>query len=165
MLLTKRPDHLKRYAGQVALPGGAFEPTDESLQFTALRETHEEVGIPPEAVEIYRELDWQRTTLGHAVKPFVGRVRQPVTLIPDADEVETILYLPVERISPRLFEVGVTRGDAATASEVPPRQRAPSLASEFLRFSLDGHVVWGLTARILHAAFIAQEDGSCGAAG
>ena len=57
VLLTKRPENMVRYAGQVSLPGGAREPGDSDLKATALRETHEEVGIPPTAVSVVAELD------------------------------------------------------------------------------------------------------------
>ena len=88
VLLTKRPENLDRYAGQVSLPGGERDPLDKDLKETALRETREEVGIPPERVEILRELGWHETSLLHRVKPFVGRVRAPCSIVPDPLEVE-----------------------------------------------------------------------------
>ena len=142
VLLTKRPDTLKRYPGQVSLPGGAREPADQSLWETALRETCEEVGIPPEAVEALDELDWFQTTLGDRIKPYVGRVRgcQPVVATPD--EVECLLYLPTSRIEHDLF-----RRDSRWTDHDGKQH-------EIYEFDLDGHRVWGLTARILYAAFV-----------
>jgi 8-oxo-dGTP pyrophosphatase MutT (NUDIX family) len=141
VLLTKRPDTLDRYAGQVSLPGGAREPADQSLEETALREAAEEVGIRPEDVEIIREIDWHETALLHRVKPFVGRVRGSPPLAPDPREVERILFLPVERITPGLFRV---RGSWTDPSG---RERTT------WTFDLEGFEVWGLTARILRAVF------------
>ena len=51
LLLTQRSPHMRKHAGQVAFPGGAVDSTDASLIAAALREAHEEVAIPPEAVE------------------------------------------------------------------------------------------------------------------
>jgi 8-oxo-dGTP pyrophosphatase MutT (NUDIX family) len=141
VLLTKRPDSLARYAGHVSLPGGARDPADRSLEETALRETFEEVGIPPDRIEIVRELDWEETALLHRVKPFLARVRAPYPLVPDAREVERILFLPVARITRDLFRVRGTWRDREG------RERTT------WTFDLEGFEVWGLTARILRAAF------------
>ena len=50
LLLTQRSAQMRKHAGQVAFPGGAVDSTDASLIAAALREAHEEVAIPPEAV-------------------------------------------------------------------------------------------------------------------
>ena len=51
IILTKRAEHLRSHAGEVAFPGGKWEPGDNDLLMTALRETHEEIDLPPESVE------------------------------------------------------------------------------------------------------------------
>lgn len=142
VLLTKRPDTLARYSGQVCLPGGERDPTDRDLRETALREALEEVGIPPERVEDLRELGWHQTSLLHRVKPFVGRIQGPCVIRPDPREVERVLYLKVKEIIPALFRV---RG----------RWRGPDGGEQDVHtFDLDGLEVWGLTARILREAFL-----------
>src|SRR5262245_52487062 len=50
--LVRRPDSMRVHGGQVALPGGKHEPGDESLLMTALREAHEEIGLPPSRVDV-----------------------------------------------------------------------------------------------------------------
>ena len=143
VLLTKRPESLERYAGQVCLPGGERDLLDRDLRETALRETHEEVGIPPDRVTILRELGWHETSLLHRVKPFVGRIGGPVTLALDPREVERVLYLPLSTVTAELFR---ERG----------RWVAPSGEERAIyTFQLDGCEVWGLTARILREAFVA----------
>ena len=51
-----RAETLRRHAGQVALPGGAVDPGDESRFATALREAHEEIGLDPVGVSLVGEL-------------------------------------------------------------------------------------------------------------
>lgn len=143
VLLTKRPDGIGRYAGQVCFPGGAREAEDATLEDTALRETLEEVGIPRQSIRLERELGWHQTSLLHRVKPFVGRIASPWELHPDAREVERVLFVPVARITPELFEVrGFWQG---------PDGRDHAVHT----FPWDGCEVWGLTARILRDAFLA----------
>ena len=142
VLLTKRPDTLKRYSGQVSLPGGAREPEDRDLRQTALRETCEEVGIPPGAVEVIDELDWFQTTVGDRVKPYVGRVRGCEPVIADPGEVERLLYLPTAGITRDLFRHESTWTDADGNRHA------------VYGFDHDGCRVWGLTARILYEVFI-----------
>jgi len=147
VLLTRRPENLDRYAGQVCLPGGQRDPRDRSLAETALREAQEEVGIPPEQVEILHELGWHETALLHRVKPFVARVRTPCPIVPDPLEVARVLYLSVASITPALFRVrGMWRG---------PDGRERTIYT----FDLDGCEVWGLTARILREAFLDAASG------
>lgn len=145
VLLTKRPDTLGRYAGQVCLPGGARDPGDLTLEDTALRETWEEVGIARDRVTILRELGWHMTSVHHRVKPFVGRIAAPFELNPDPREVELVLFVPTAMITPGLFTVrGAWRG---------PDGRDHTVHT----FPWRGHEVWGLTARILREAFLGEE--------
>lgn len=142
VLLTKRPDTLGRYAGQVCLPGGERTQDDQSLEETALRETYEEVGIPANHIEIFRELRWHKTSLLDRVKPFLGRIRTPCPIVADPREVERVFYLKVASITPDLFGVrGHWRDQEGNEHTIHT-------------FDHEGYEVWGLTARILREAFL-----------
>ena len=52
IVMTRRPLSLRHHAGQVALPGGRAENTDETIVDTALREAHEEVGLDRRLVTV-----------------------------------------------------------------------------------------------------------------
>lgn len=139
ILLTKRPEHPRDpYSGQICLPGGALEASDASLADCALREAREEVGIDPSQVKLSCELDWHETSLHHRVKPFVGHVRPPYRIVPSSTEVEKILYLPLRGVCRRMF---ARRGTW---------QGSDGVEQDILSFKLEGHEVWGLTARILY---------------
>lgn len=97
-ILTRRPMTLRRHPGQIAFPGGGREPADVTLLHTALRETHEELGIAPGQVEVLGMLGAAPTVTSYWVTPFVGVVPADVQLAPQAAEVEEVLYAPLWRL-------------------------------------------------------------------
>ena len=87
VLFTQRTAHLRAHSGQVSFPGGRAEPEDASPEFTALRETQEEIGLPPERVEVLARMPEYLTRTGYRVTPVVGLVVPPLELAPDPREV------------------------------------------------------------------------------
>ena len=51
VILTKRPETMPSHQGEIAVPGGKYEPADPDLRATALREAHEEIGLDPGLVD------------------------------------------------------------------------------------------------------------------
>jgi len=95
VLLTERSPDLKHHAGQVSFPGGRMEVVDRDVAGTALRETHEEVGIWPEMVEIAGYLETTATVTGYAVTPVVGLVSPDIELALDPLEVKVAFEVPL----------------------------------------------------------------------
>jgi 8-oxo-dGTP pyrophosphatase MutT (NUDIX family) len=95
VLFTQRTSHLKNHAGQVSFPGGRAEPGDATPEFTALRETHEEIGLPPEQAELVARLPDYFTRTGYRVTPVVGLLRPPLGLAPDPREVAEVFEVPL----------------------------------------------------------------------
>lgn len=95
MLFTLRSRHLKHHAGQVSFPGGKQEPSDNNLLSTALRETHEEIGIHPQCIEVIGSLPRYRTVSRFEVVPYVGFVRMPLEMALDTNEVESVFEVPL----------------------------------------------------------------------
>ena len=91
-----RPDHMPSHPGQVSFPGGRCHGSDASPADTALRETHEELGIEPAAVRIMGRLDDAWSVAGHHVIPYVGWLDQRPRLNPNPREVAEVLIVDVE---------------------------------------------------------------------
>jgi len=141
LLLIKRSEREgDPWSGHVALPGGRRDPSDATLQDTAIRETREETGIDLArdgiVLGMLDELRPRTPTLPPIiVTPFVAIVR-PDVVIETSDEVASAFWVAL---------VALEDPSLAVESEVSARGamwRVPS-------YVLGGHIVWGMTERIL----------------
>ena len=146
VLLTERTAHLHDHAGQVAFPGGRTDPADGSAVATALRETHEEIGLAPERVEILGELPHYLTGTGYRVTPVVGLVEPGFELRLDAFEVAEAFEVPLHFLmDPRHHERRrVVHGDIDRIFFAMP-YRCESRQREYF--------IWGATAAMLRNVY------------
>lgn len=86
MLLLHRPSHMRAHPGQVAFPGGKIDPGETPVE-AALRETHEELGIPAEKVHVIGTGDIFRTHSGYEITPVLATVPADLEIIPNPTEV------------------------------------------------------------------------------
>lgn len=126
------------HSSQIGFPGGKVEESDLNLEETALRETHEEVGIHPEKVEIIKSFSQIYIPPSNfLVAPFMGISQQELTFVPDLHEVKRVLEFSVEDF---LSDKSITKvkmsTSYATDIEVPA-------------FMVDKYVVWGATAMMM----------------
>jgi 8-oxo-dGTP pyrophosphatase MutT (NUDIX family) len=98
VLFTQRTASLRSHSGQVSFPGGRAEPTDPSIEFTALREAEEEIGLPARRVEVLARLPEYFTRTGYRVTPVIGLIQPPLELVPDAREVDEVFEVPLDFI-------------------------------------------------------------------
>ena len=136
VLLTQRSAALKHHASQVSFPGGRMEPEDGDIAQTALRETHEEVGISPSEVAVLGYLDAMPTVTGYAVTPVVGCVDANAHIIVDHAEVEYAFEVPLSFLLDRRN---------ARASERDFNGRIIPI----MEFRYQQHRIWGATAHML----------------
>lgn len=95
MIFTLRSSNLKTHRGQVAYPGGKRDPEDTSLIATALRETHEEIGLPPDQVKVIAPLSQVMSLHRILVTPYVGVVPGDHPLEPNPHEIESVFRVPI----------------------------------------------------------------------
>ena len=96
VLLTQRTDHLRDHAGQISFPGGRAEPEDGGSTGTALREAHEEVGLPHHCVDVIGHMPVYTTVTSFVVTPVVALVQPPFDLVLDSFEVAEAFEVPLE---------------------------------------------------------------------
>ncbi len=95
LLLTQRTAHLSTHSGQIALPGGKLDASDADATAAALRETFEEIGLPPERIEVLGTLPVYVTGTSFIVTPVVGLVQPGFELFPNPDEVDDVFEVPL----------------------------------------------------------------------
>jgi 8-oxo-dGTP pyrophosphatase MutT (NUDIX family) len=95
VILTQRPEHLRRHAGQIAFPGGRVDSGDADAVAAALREAEEEVALPPAAVAVVGTTDVYRTGTGFAITPVVGVVPPDLPLVAAQGEVASVFEVPL----------------------------------------------------------------------
>jgi 8-oxo-dGTP pyrophosphatase MutT (NUDIX family) len=137
MMLTKRTEDVEHHKGQISFPGGQHEAQDPDLLATALRETREELGLPPERIEVWGRLDEVETVVsGFAITPFVGFLPSPVEARPNPSEIEAIVAAPLGFfMDPTNLRVERVIRDGREL--------------DLLYYDYPPHVIWGVTARII----------------
>ncbi len=97
VLLTRRPQHLNRHAGQYALPGGRMD-AGETPEAAALRETMEELGLELKPSAILGSLDDYATRSGFRITPVVIWGGPAFPLAPDPNEVARVFRIPLREL-------------------------------------------------------------------
>jgi len=147
--LTLRGSWLRQHTGQVSLPGGRVD-AGESIEQAALREAHEEVGVPADLVEVLGRLTPLHIPVsGHLLHPVVGVAASRPDFRTAEAEVERLIEVPLRL----LLEPGLVQREARL------REREPVVLMDVPYFPVDGVKVWGATAMIL-AEFLALMDGA-----
>jgi 8-oxo-dGTP pyrophosphatase MutT (NUDIX family) len=136
VLVTQRTQHVEHHKGQISFPGGACEPVDADLQATALRETFEEIGVPPESVQVLGALDDFVTITDFVVTPFVGVIPHPFAYRLNGSEVDAAIEVPLSFLRDR------------THLRIQQREVRGRIY-DVLFWDYGPYTIWGATAQML----------------
>jgi 8-oxo-dGTP pyrophosphatase MutT (NUDIX family) len=138
LLFTERRHDLSTHAGQIAFPGGKKDAGDADAAACAVRETSEELGIEPAAVEVLGLLDDVPTPTRFVITPVVARLRGPVTMTPNPGEVASVFAVELAALAdPARYTANGTRSFLGIHYEMHEYRWEP-------------HRIWGATARMVY---------------
>ncbi|MEL6684351.1 MAG: CoA pyrophosphatase [Pseudomonadota bacterium] len=138
VILTKRSARLKHHPGQIAFPGGKQDPDDSTLSDTALREAREEIGLPPEMVQVLGHLPPHQTVTGYQVTPVLGLIAGHYDPVPEAGEVSEVFEVPLAHL-------------VNTENYLIEGRRWQGRRRLYYTVPFGPYYIWGATARILRA--------------
>lgn len=138
LVLIKRNTYVGIHSAQISFPGGKAEVYDKDLAHTALRETHEEIGVTPAEITIVMAFtEIYIPPSNFLVAPFLGIAETEPDFSPSPHEVDALVELPLE----------VFLDDAILINT--PMQTSYSSHTMVPAFKIEEHIVWGATAMIL----------------
>lgn len=139
--LIQRPTYDGKHSGQISFPGGKKETIDPDFWATALRETHEEVGVNPSAVKRITALSSTYIPPSNfCVYPFLAYAKERPNFIPEQGEVDHVIELSLtDLLSDKAIQEGNVKASYTAKISVP-------------MFIFGQYKVWGATAMILSEA-------------
>ncbi len=139
LILILRKTYKGVHSAQVGFPGGKLEAEDRNIQDAALRETEEEVGVPRQAISVLKQLtEIYIPPSNYFVQPFLGITREAPTFVPQEEEVEALIEVPLP----------VFMDDGSITTQILSTSYATNL--EVPAFNFNDHIVWGATAMMLN---------------
>jgi 8-oxo-dGTP pyrophosphatase MutT (NUDIX family) len=134
LVFTRRTDTLTRHPGEISFPGGIADPGEDPAA-AVLREAEEELGLSPSDVELLGALEAVHTRVTQIlIVPFVGMLWADPRFTPNPAEIAEVLEFPLSALA----SVGAER-----------EFEWEGTSFQTYVYDMDGHVIWGATARIL----------------
>ena len=121
---------------QIAFPGGKRDEGDADSIAAALREAHEEIGLPSEIVEVLGTLPVHDTVTSFAVTPVIGLVRDTFRIRPEPGEVEEVFSVPLSHV-------------LDPANYLIQSRRWRGTLRHYYAVPYGPYYIWGATARML----------------
>ena len=136
-VFTERRADLRRHAGEISFPGGRQDEPDEDLRMTALREAEEEIGLPASEVDLVGALPPVGTFVtGYRIYPFVGLIPPGRVWTVQESEVAQVLEFSLRDL---------------VAGHKMKRLVRKGVPVKTPTYTVDGHLVWGATGRIVES--------------
>lgn len=157
ILFEVRSMKLRTQPGDICFPGGKIDQTDPDPQFSAIRETTEELGIRKTAIQDVHPLDYIASDNGRMIYPYTGIITDPGQMKPNPAEVSETFTVPLSYLQTTDPETYNVHYSVEPEADFPfdlivggeqYKWRVPSKKELFYHYN--GKVIWGLTAKILH---------------
>lgn len=136
LILTKRSSALKHHPGQIAFPGGKQDDGDVDVTAAALREAHEEIGLPRDLPRVLGHLPIHETVTGFTVTPVVALIEDTFETIPEPGEVEEVFSVPLDHV-------------LEPAHFIIESRRWRGMRRHYFTVPYGPYYIWGATARML----------------
>ncbi|TKG88637.1 CoA pyrophosphatase [Puteibacter caeruleilacunae] len=137
LCFIKRPSTMRNHAGQISFPGGKHDATDPSIEYTALREAKEEVGISPGDIQLIGQLsDLYIEVSNFLIYPIIGYIEHKPHFSVNEDEVSEFFTIPLADFSDKDNLKMHTVNTVTGPLEVPC-------------FNINNEIIWGATAMIM----------------
>ena len=132
VLMTKKSHILKIHAGEIAFPGGKYDPEDNSLKDTVIREIFEETGINLQEDNFLGVLDAVESKPKRNIKilPFIAFLKKRPVIKLNENELDKYFWIPYRKIVSNLGVANLNN-------------------RRVLAYFLEEEIVWGVTYRIL----------------
>ena len=137
VILNKRSDYVEYHKREISFPGGVQDPEDRDILATALRETHEEMGILPSDIDVLGRLDEVATNSRFGVTSFVGTIPFPYEFKINAAEIAEVVEAPLSSLM-----------DSCNLREESWVDDYGYI-SKIYSYAQGGHLIYGATAQIL----------------
>lgn len=156
ILFEVRALTMRKQPGDISFPGGKIDETDESPLAAALRETHEELGIDQQSIEILGRLSPFVVSPAFVVYPFIGIIEQSELNTFNKDEVEELFTVPLDWLRTHEPYVHYVPIEPKPPIDFPYDKiangenyewRASRMEEWFYEY--ENYTIWGLTARLL----------------
>lgn len=165
LLFEVRAQTLKWQPGEICFPGGRIESEDVKMADTALRETYEEIGIPPEDINVLGALNPVISPIGAEIYPVLGTVKSLAKLKVSKAEVDSTFVAPLEFFYNTKPRVGVAE-IATRITDCFPLDLVGSYPTDWrvrnsykmYFYQYEQHLIWGLTAHITRTFLKQYED-------
>ncbi len=157
ILFEVRSSGLNWQPGDICFPGGRIELDDAGPMEAALRETREELGLLDESIEVLGPLSYMVSPIGVMLYPYVAHIKDFDLIRPNHGEVADVFVAPLEY----LLEAEPLTAHMELATRPLPDFPLDLLENSYAKdwkrrttyqvlfYQYDGHVIWGLTARVL----------------
>lgn len=154
ILFQVRSKNLNTQPNEISFPGGKYEK-NETHEYTAIRETCEELGISEDDIKIISPLDLFVAPFNMIIHPYVGIISIDNIHI-NEDEVDHVFLVPIDYLlknEPKSYgnEIKIIPSDDFPYDIIPNKHKYKFKVGQYptLFYKYEEYIIWGITAKIL----------------